>query len=93
VRDRRVKGGTGGGMGCPVATSVESLTAGGTGGGMGCPVATSVESLTTGGTGGGMGCPVAESTEVSRVFKVVVALTELITGSTISSDRASNTKA
>ena len=60
---------------------------------MGEPVAISVDWSRSGGVGAGMGEPVAKSTEFESAFSFEVTLTESITGSTISSDRASNTKA
>jgi len=80
-------------MGEPVATSVAWLRASGAGGGIGEPVATGVSWLRASGVGGGIGEPVAKSTELEPVLPFAVTLTKSITGSTISSDRASRTKA
>jgi len=59
---------------------------------MGEPVAISIDWSKTGGVGAGMGEPVAKSTEFESALPFEVTLTESITGSTISSDRASRTK-
>jgi hypothetical protein len=60
---------------------------------MGEPVAINVDWSRTGGVGVGRGEPVAKSTEFESALPFEVTLTESITGSTISSDRASRTKA
>jgi hypothetical protein len=78
----------GAGIGCPEASSIESLRTGGVGAGIGCPEASSIESLRTGGVGAGIGCPVEK-----KVLTLVAALTEPMTGGTINTVNPKTAKA